>query len=91
MGRPPSTLWVDIDGICPLGIVGGMAKVKLDGYRCDRCEHEWLPRDKEQDPKVCPKCKSRIGTRRGGASKSRNTAKYCSVLQALVPDKSRTF
>lgn len=36
----------------------GVAKVKLDGYRCDRCEHEWLPRDKTQDPKVCPKCKS---------------------------------
>lgn len=35
-----------------------MAKVKLDGYRCDRCNHEWLPRDKAQDPKVCPKCKS---------------------------------
>ncbi len=36
----------------------GVAKVKLDGYRCDRCEHEWLPRDRTQDPKVCPKCKS---------------------------------
>ena len=39
-------------------ILDGMAKVKLDGYRCDRCEHEWLPRDKSQDPKVCPTCKS---------------------------------
>jgi DNA-directed RNA polymerase subunit RPC12/RpoP len=36
-----------------------MTKVKLWGYRCDRCEHEWLPRDKERDPLVCPKCKSR--------------------------------
>jgi predicted Zn-ribbon and HTH transcriptional regulator len=35
-----------------------MAKVKLWGYRCDRCGHEWLPRDKSADPKVCPKCKS---------------------------------
>lgn len=40
------------------GRLRGMAKVKLDGYRCDRCGHEWLPRDKSQDPKVCPKCKS---------------------------------
>jgi predicted Zn-ribbon and HTH transcriptional regulator len=35
-----------------------MPKVKLDGYRCERCEWEWLPRDKTKDPKVCPKCKS---------------------------------
>lgn len=39
-----------------------MALVKLDGYRCERCEHEWLPRDREgygkQLPTVCPRCKS---------------------------------
>jgi len=37
-----------------------MAKVQLVvwGYRCERCGHEWVPRDKEQEPKVCPKCKS---------------------------------
>ena len=29
------------------------------GYRCERCEHEWLPRlGFERDPRVCPKCKS---------------------------------
>jgi predicted Zn-ribbon and HTH transcriptional regulator len=28
------------------------------GYRCERCDHEWVPRDKDQEPKVCPKCKS---------------------------------
>ena len=27
------------------------------GYRCERCGHEWLPRN-DQAPKVCPKCKS---------------------------------
>jgi hypothetical protein len=21
-------------------------------------EHEWLPRDKDQEPRVCPKCKN---------------------------------
>lgn len=36
-----------------------MARVKIDGFRCERCEHEWVPRDKAApDPKVCPKCKS---------------------------------
>lgn len=40
------------------GKVAAMPKVKLWGYRCLRCEHEWLPRDKSQQPKVCPKCKS---------------------------------
>lgn len=37
-----------------------MAKVKLTvwGFRCERCEHEWIPRDTENEPRVCPKCKS---------------------------------
>jgi predicted Zn-dependent protease len=28
------------------------------GFRCDRCAHEWIPRDLETEPRVCPKCKS---------------------------------
>lgn len=35
-----------------------MAKVKLDGFRCERCEHEWVPREGGLEPKVCPACKS---------------------------------
>jgi Zn finger protein HypA/HybF involved in hydrogenase expression len=35
-----------------------MSKIQLWGYRCERCEHEWIPRDKDQEPKVCPHCKS---------------------------------
>jgi rRNA maturation endonuclease Nob1 len=38
--------------------LGGMAKVQLWGYRCERCGHEWLPRNKDEEPRVCPKCKS---------------------------------
>lgn len=26
------------------------------GYRCERCEHEWIPR--KNTIRVCPKCKS---------------------------------
>jgi hypothetical protein len=28
------------------------------GYRCERCGHEWIPRDFESEPAVCPKCKN---------------------------------
>lgn len=35
-----------------------VAVVMLSGFRCDRCTHEWLPRNKTAMPVVCPKCKS---------------------------------
>lgn len=28
------------------------------GYRCERCEYEWIPRDFEREPLTCPKCRS---------------------------------
>ncbi len=34
------------------------ANVVLIGNKCYRCNHEWLPKDKDKIPKVCPKCKS---------------------------------
>jgi Zn finger protein HypA/HybF involved in hydrogenase expression len=36
-----------------------MAKIRVSmyGYKCERCEHKWIPRKKDY-PKVCPKCKS---------------------------------
>ena len=37
-----------------------MAKVPITvmGYQCERCFHEWVPRDFDAEPRVCPKCKS---------------------------------
>jgi DNA-directed RNA polymerase subunit RPC12/RpoP len=37
-----------------------MARVPITvmGYRCERCSHEWIPRSAEDEPSVCPKCKS---------------------------------
>ena len=38
-----------------------MARVPITvmGYRCERCKHEWIPRDfRGGEPKVCPGCKS---------------------------------
>lgn len=36
-----------------------MPKVMLEGYKCERCGHEWIPRTKiDEEPTICPKCKS---------------------------------
>lgn len=38
-----------------------LGKIKIDGYRCERCGHEWAPRTREsnsEDPITCPGCKS---------------------------------
>lgn len=37
-----------------------LAKIKLDGYRCERCGHVWIPRvySEDKDPVICPRCKS---------------------------------
>jgi len=32
--------------------------ITVMGYRCERCSHEWIPRDVRREPSVCPKCKS---------------------------------
>lgn len=36
----------------------GRVPITIMGYKCERCGHEWLPRDENHEPKVCPKCKS---------------------------------
>lgn len=36
----------------------GKVPITVMGYRCERCSHEWIPRDAEHEPSVCPKCKS---------------------------------
>ena len=49
-----------------------VATVKLDGYRCVRCEHEWVPRQKGQVPLVCPSCKSPYWNRPRRGKKKRD-------------------
>ena len=41
----------DINSEKPIG------EVLLKGYRC-RCGHEWIARNKNEKPRVCPICKS---------------------------------
>jgi hypothetical protein len=40
------------------GAVLGRVPITVMGYRCERCEHEWVPRNTEHEPRVCPGCKS---------------------------------
>jgi DNA-directed RNA polymerase subunit RPC12/RpoP len=35
-----------------------MVPITVMGYRCERCNHEWIPKDAENEPAVCPRCKS---------------------------------
>jgi len=35
----------------------GKVKITVDGYKCERCGHEWIPRNDDL-PTICPKCKS---------------------------------
>lgn len=35
-----------------------MGKIKIEGYICERCKHKWVPRNSNEEPMVCPKCKS---------------------------------
>jgi predicted Zn-ribbon and HTH transcriptional regulator len=37
---------------------GTLRLIKLLGFHCERCGGEWVPRDIEKPPRVCPKCKS---------------------------------
>ena len=34
------------------------ANVLIRGHKCYRCGHEWRPRNLNEIPEVCPKCKS---------------------------------
>ncbi|MDO8467873.1 MAG: hypothetical protein Q7S56_02925 [Nanoarchaeota archaeon] len=31
--------------------------IRVKGYECERCTHQWAPRRKDK-PTVCPTCKS---------------------------------
>ena len=36
-----------------------MPRIKVDAFKCERCNHVWCPRsDKKDIPKTCPKCHS---------------------------------
>ena len=44
---------------CCVGGVMGRIPITVMGYRCERCTHEWIPKNFNNGaPKVCPACKS---------------------------------
>ena len=36
----------------------GNVTIKVKGFKCERCEYEWIPHDINVEPLVCPRCKS---------------------------------
>lgn len=36
----------------------GIIMLTVSGFKCERCGHKWIPRNKQLEPEVCPKCKS---------------------------------
>jgi DNA-directed RNA polymerase subunit RPC12/RpoP len=56
----------------------------LEGYRCERCGHEWVKRETtEGDPVICPKCKSPYWNRpRADPTKKRAVVKHFSKKEA---------
>jgi predicted Zn-ribbon and HTH transcriptional regulator len=46
---------VRLCSVLPIGKLTGM-KLRLTTLKCQRCGHEWIPRQAEV--RICPKCKS---------------------------------
>ena len=39
-------------------LINFMTKITVNAFKCDRCSHVWCPRNKDDIPKTCPKCRS---------------------------------
>lgn len=61
-----------------------MSKLHLLGYHCERCKHDWVPRVQEQEPKVCPKCKSPYWNRPRRAARETQT-EYKTIQAGFIP------
>jgi hypothetical protein len=68
-----------------------MARVPITvmGFRCERCGYEWVPRDIEQEPKNCPRCKSPYWNRpRKNASPTGYPA-FCNAVRTALEKAGR--
>lgn len=57
-----------------------MGKVILEGFQCERCKHIWVPRNKDDTPTICPKCKSPYWNKPRKVSNEQ-------IRQSLIEDK----
>jgi len=55
-----------------------VAKIKLDAYRCERCEHVWVPRvyHEDNDHVIYRKCKSSYWNKRKPESEGGKTVMH---------------
>lgn len=63
-----------------------MAIVKLDGYKCERCSHTWVPRSNTEGlPIICPKCKTPYWNRpRKSNIPKKSTVKKSKIKKVMV-------
>jgi len=63
-----------------------VAKVQLDGWKCERCGHTWVPRVFTVQPAVCPKCKSPYWNR---PRKAKHWA--CHLSGVILTETARSY
>jgi hypothetical protein len=67
-----------------------MARVPITvmGFKCERCGHEWVPRDTESEPKVCPKCHSPWWQRPATPAPDVTEAEIADVVMAILRERT---
>lgn len=65
-----------------------LVPITVMGYRCERCMHEWIPKDYNQEPAVCPKCKSPYWNKPRKAKAPMTYEDFSSVIEKTIRDAS---
>jgi DNA-directed RNA polymerase subunit RPC12/RpoP len=68
-----------------------MARVPITvmGYGCERCGHEWFPRNNEAEPTICPKCKSAYWNRPRKGSPMTSYEAFRDTIERTLKEASR--
>lgn len=67
---------------------GYMPRVPITvlGYRCERCGHEWVPKNGDHEPVACPKCKSPYWNRPRKATSMLTYEDFCSRIKKTLAE-----